>query len=270
MAKLRAVRVQAIGVLVGLALAASRADAASEGDSIYQVHPVVDGAVIAASSATIITLYALGKEILDVHCPCDPKDVNSIDRHAIGNDSDIASRAGDIMVGLSLVTPVVLDWLALRQVGPYLEDLTIFAETLAVSGAFLTIAKHATSRPFPRTYAGDPDLVGHAGGYRSFYSGHTTLTFAALSASSFTIGRRYGIHFLPWLTTVVIGSSVGVAMVASGWHFPSDVAVGAVAGTTVGVAIPVLHLRQVQLQPLISAFPQSGPVGGLAVAGRWR
>jgi hypothetical protein len=96
----------------------------------------------------------------------------------------------------------------------------VFTEALTVSGALFTMAKHVAGRPFPRTYAGDPDLVGRPGGYRSFYSGHTSLTFTALSVSSITIGRRYGVHFLPWLTTIVVGTGVGVAMVAGGWHFP--------------------------------------------------
>jgi membrane-associated phospholipid phosphatase len=37
---------------------------------------------------------------------------------------------------------------------------------------------------------------------------------------------------------------VAVERVASGDHFPTDVAVAAVAGTAIGVTVPWLHLRR--------------------------
>jgi len=51
--------------------------------------------------------------------------------------------------------------------------------------------------------------------------------------------------------------------VASGHHFPTDVAVAAVAGTAVGFAIPWLHFRSGK------TYAQIAPVGtnGLGLVG---
>jgi membrane-associated phospholipid phosphatase len=254
--------------LVTAAVALCPAPAVAEEDSIYKVDPVIDGAIIGASAALVISLYVFGSGVIDVRCPCDPREVNALDRHAIGNDSGAAAWLSDVTVGLALLGPAALDWFALRDVRPYLEDLTVYAEAIAVSAAMVTTLKHATGRPFPRTYAGDPELVGSVNGYRSFYSGHTALAFTALSTASVTIGERYGLYLWPWLTTVVVGTSVAIERVAAGWHFPTDVMVGAVAGTAVGVAVPLLHLRRLRLVPFDLGAPRA-PGVGLALAGRW-
>ena len=47
-----------------------------------------------------------------------------------------------------------------------------------VNGAFAEAAKYVAQRPLPLTYAGDPTLLRTSGGYRSFYSGHTSTAFA--------------------------------------------------------------------------------------------
>src|SRR4051812_20923576 len=126
------------GLVLSLSLALSssvvsppRAHAESE-KSIYQVDPIVDGAVIGASLALTISLYIFGAGAIDARCPCDRNEVNAFDRHAIGNHSEVAARLSDVTVGLSLLAPAALDWLALRELKPYLEDMTVYAEALAV------------------------------------------------------------------------------------------------------------------------------------------
>src|SRR4051812_7949005 len=147
----------------------AHAEASPDPASIYKVDPIIDGAVIFVSVASVIGIYTLGAGSIDVSCPCDRNQVNAFDRPAIGNNSDVAARISDVTVSLALLAPVALDWLALRRARPYLEDLTVYAETIAVSGLLVSIAKQLTQRPFPRTYAGDPNLVDTPNGYRSFY-----------------------------------------------------------------------------------------------------
>ena len=78
-----------------------------------------------------------------------------------------------------------------------------------------------------------------------------------------TIRKRYGEQVWPWIVGALITSSVAVERVASGHHFPTDVAVAAVAGTAVGFAVPWLHFRSGQ------AYAQVAPVGtnGLGLVG---
>jgi membrane-associated phospholipid phosphatase len=119
----------------------------------------------------------------------------------------------------------------------------VFSQTLAVNGALVTAAKFLVQRPLPRTYAGDPSLIDRPEGYRSFYSGHTSLVFAGLSATAMTIRLRHGTKVWPWIVTGLVGTSVAVERVADGRHFPTDVITAAIMGSAVGIVVPALHAR---------------------------
>jgi membrane-associated phospholipid phosphatase len=269
MANVRRVRAAIVSAATVSWMLASAGQARADGESIYRVHPVVDGVTIGASVALVGTMYAFGDGLIDVRCPCDPNEVNSFDRPAIGNHSNTAATISDITVGATLLVPVALDYFALNgDLRVYIQDLTVFAEALAVSGAINVVVKVAVGRPVPRTYEGDPSLVHSTNGYHSMYSGHTTLAFTALSVSSVTIGERYGIKFWPWVATAVIGGSVAAERVAAGWHFPTDVIVGALAGTAVGIAIPVLHFRRLGFWPDTSLLAD-GKGATFGFSGRW-
>ena len=87
---------------------------------------------------------------------------------------------------------------------------------------------------------------------------------AADLAASFTLERRYDAGIWPWIATALVGGSVAFERVASGHHFPTDVATGAVVGTAIGVAIPWAHARRAR----VSLVP--APSGqGLALVGRF-
>jgi membrane-associated phospholipid phosphatase len=60
-----------------------------------------------------------------------------------------------------------------------------------------------------------------------------------------------------------MGSIIGATRIAAGQHFPSDVLVGAAAGTAIGLLIPWLHRRSSRAQLSVTATPQSF---GLALA----
>jgi membrane-associated phospholipid phosphatase len=124
-----------------------------------------------------------------------------------------------------------------------LQDATVYAQSLAVSGAVVAIAKAAVRRPRPLAYAGDPLAIRDPDSYRSFFSGHATLTFAALTTAAWNIRLRHGEQVWPWVLTSVVGASVGVERVLAGRHFPSDVLAGALTGAAIGTAVPLLHER---------------------------
>jgi membrane-associated phospholipid phosphatase len=103
-------------------------------------------------------------------------------------------------------------------------------------------AKFTVQRPVPRVYSGAA-AASDPGNYRSFYSGHTSLAFTALSTASVTLNRRYGLTWQPWVATAIVGASVAMERVLAGYHFYSDVVVGAVAGTLTGIGVARFHLR---------------------------
>jgi membrane-associated phospholipid phosphatase len=170
-------------------------------------------------------------------------EVNALDRHVIGNHNKFLDDVSDATAGIVLVAPLVLDAVDVGASRVLLEDATVFAETLAVNGALVTAAKYTVQRPLPRTYAGDPTLLNQPGGYRSFYSGHVSVVVAALSVTAVTLEARHGQRIWPWILVAAIGSMVAAERVAAGRHFYTDVAVGAIAGATVGTLVPIAHLR---------------------------
>jgi membrane-associated phospholipid phosphatase len=230
---------------LALPAAISLADEARDRGSVYVIDPLIDGPIILTGAATTIVPYALAGTIIDTRCPCDPNEVDDWDRAVIGNRSHVAGLISDLAVGAAVIVPVAFEILGTRH--PYLtliEDLTVYAEVLAVNAAAVTLVKHWVQRPLPRTYEGDPSLIDTHYGYRAFYSGHTATAFAAMSAAAMTAGFRHGHRWWPWLATLAVGSTVAAGRVLGGYHFYSDVFVGAIAGTTFGVGIPLIHRRR--------------------------
>lgn len=234
----------------------------------YHVSPKVDIPVTLGAALASTLPYYYADRLITPRCPCDPAEVNAFDRGAIGNKSPLAMTLSDATVVVAVAGPLVFDAIDLGGLTEtWGEDALVFAQTLAVNGALVTAAKFLVQRPLPRTYAGDPSLTNRPEGYRSFYSGHTSLVFAALSATAMTMRYRYGEKTWPWVMTAVVGTSVAVERVADGRHFPSDVIVAAVVGTAVGIVIPALHKRD---DPAGSGSPHRRRGGGLLVGWRVR
>lgn len=262
----RAVWLGVVTALAGGWPAAARAAASSEDPpAIYRVDLRIDAPVIVAGAAAGIIPYAFTSRLIHPTCPCAASAVNAFDRGTIGNSSDAADWISSATVALTLVAPPLADWLALRRGRIWLDDAVVYAESLSVNGALVTAVKYAVQRPVPRAYT-DPALAADPASYRSFYSGHAAFAFAALSVASVTADVRYGLTWQPWAITVAVGGSVAAEKVLAGYHFPTDVIAGAAAGTAVGVAVALLHLRSRGLR--LSAFrPPLGEGAGLALAG---
>jgi hypothetical protein len=220
--------------------------------SIYRIDPLLDGALIAAGTVAAVIPYLFAKQLIHPHCPCDPRDVNWLDRGSIGDASKLADDLSDVTMVAAVVAPPLLDALDLGVLdqgvrGELLEDLVVYAETMAIDTAFVSVTKAAVQRPLPRVYAGEAGLINSPNGYRSFYSGHTTSTVAALSAGAMTWTLRHGDtawnRTWPWLVTGLVGSSVAAERVLAGRHFVSDVLVGAATGAAIGILVPYLHAR---------------------------
>jgi membrane-associated phospholipid phosphatase len=196
-------------------------------------------------------------------CPCDSASINRLDRWTVGYHSQAASVAADVTVYGVLIALPFVDLLDVRFGRALGEDVVVYVEALAVSTALQNATNFIAARPRPRSYAGDPAMSNSGEGYLSFYAGHVSTVSAGLAVAALTIRKRYGEQVWPWIVSALITSSVAVERVASGHHFPTDVAVAAVAGTAVGLAIPWLHFRSGK------TYAQIAPVGtnGLGLVG---
>ncbi|MDB4980030.1 MAG: phosphoesterase, PA-phosphatase related protein [Myxococcales bacterium] len=235
--------------------------------SIYDVRLKVDLPVIGVAAVVGSMRVYLRDRFARRSCPCDPSTLNPIDRGTVGNHSQAALVAADATVYVAIGAPLLGDLLDVGVSRAFTEDLLVVTETLVVDSAVVNIFDFAFARPRPVTYAGDPKFLNSGEGYLSFYAGHVATTFAALSAASYSLGRRHHQYVWPWIVTVLVGGSVAVERVASGSHFPTDVAMGALMGTAMGITIPWLHTRELPVPVTFAPSVAGGP--GLALLGRF-
>jgi membrane-associated phospholipid phosphatase len=252
-----------VRALAAAALLAAAGPASASDKVVYDVRAAVDVPVIVAGFA-IAGLPYLWPGRIEHRCPCDPAEVNRLDRFAVDLHSQTAQVASDVTVGLAVGVPLLVDALRLGF-GPALTaDAVVYTETLAVNSALVVGAKYAFQRPRPRTYAGDPAFLTSDDGYQSFYSGHTSTAVAALTAAAWTARWRHGEQVWPWVVVGVVGAGVGAERVLAGRHFPTDVIVGAAMGFAVGTAVPWLHRKHDDPAVAVSPLPY-----GVSFSGRF-
>jgi membrane-associated phospholipid phosphatase len=192
------------------------------------------------------------------HCAprCDPRDLNPIDRPVAGRWDPRWGTASDVgNIALGAGAGLVL--LVSEGVLPALNDLLVIAETSLLASAVSGLAALPTRRPRPFLYGDKAPLEKRQGGDAalSFVSGHTSSSFAIAVSSFAALRHLYPRSAVPWVTLGVGlagASSVGVARVLAGQHFPTDVLTGAIVGSALGVLVPALHERKVAIVPQLT------------------
>jgi membrane-associated phospholipid phosphatase len=180
-------------------------------------------------------------------CPCDASTVNRLDRGTAGRRStgfDHASYVPVILAGAAPAVPVLFG----DSKQEALVDALITGEAVLVNVAVNQWVKVAAERPRPFIYglpADAPELQ-EAENYLSFYSQHTSVTFAAGISFARTFALRHPNSRYRWVAyTAAVGTGVaaGTFRVLAGKHFPTDVLTGAAAGTAIGLAVPWLRSK---------------------------
>jgi len=131
----------------------------------------------------------------------------------------------------------------------YPTDMLLVLEAVALAGVVNQALKFtfARERPFVHVLTEDekPRQSHPSDNNLSFYSGHTTLSFAIATASG-TIAslRDYRLKHLVWGTLVPMAALTGFLRIAGDRHYFTDVLTGAVLGSAVGILVPlVFHGR---------------------------
>lgn len=212
--------------------------------------------------------------------------IGTMDRNAIGNWDPAAATASDVILIAGFVAPFLFNgidhavWGKERsQLGRWIwSDVLLVFEAVAIAGAFTNMAKWAYNRHRPYNYIAvhDTERYDEIQGNEehrallqeemesndaalSFWSGHTSLTFAALCASATLLTSKHldgppAPLFALWGGTIAAGIAVAILRVEAGMHFPTDVIVGALMGSACGIVIPSLHrnraLSNVAVAPL--------------------
>jgi membrane-associated phospholipid phosphatase len=199
---------------------------------------------------------------------CDPGALNWLDRHVAGRYQPSWGKWSN--VGLySLEALAAATIIATEGPRSGLNDLVVVAEATLAASAASGISTAITGRPRPYMYGTTAplDVRQNGNGGLSFFSGHTSTAFAAVTATFFTLHRLHPEARWPWfvLAAGVAGAGfVGATRVLAGAHFPTDVLAGAAVGTSIGLLGPALRAapRRVSAVPMAV---DSG--GGIAITG---
>jgi membrane-associated phospholipid phosphatase len=147
--------------------------------------------------------------------------------------------------------------------GRWLEDGLALAESAVATGLVTQVVKISVGRRRPYVSADDAPSVTVEDNL-SFFSGHTSLTFA-LATSAGTIASMRGDRLAPylWASGLALAATSAYLRIAADRHWFTDVATGAVAGSAIGVAVPRLVHRHLHGQALtVAVVPGRVMVGG--------
>jgi membrane-associated phospholipid phosphatase len=222
--------------------------------------PATDGA-IAATAAVLYLSSELAKQTLaPSSCRlCEPNGFDAGARDTlVWERGDRARHASDALAALVPAGMLAHQLLAARgagDTGAGWVDALIVIETAALAMDLNQLVKFSVGRqrPFVR-YGNSPEGAARApeaDDNLSFYSGHTTFTFAVAAAAG-TVSDLRGYRSAPWVWGVGMGlaAATGYLRIAADRHYLTDVLVGAALGTAAGVALPrLLHGRDDDAAP---------------------
>ena len=230
------------------------AELQSESDEIvtnvYHFSWQKDAATMIAAGAGWTALSRAEPTLSKKSCPCDSTDLNVLDRRTVHNESASAAAQSNIAVAVLAPLPFLFDAWDVQHLdadwATFGADSTVIIESYLLSGMLTEGFKIGVQRPRPLTYdkpQGDPRLD-VTDNYLSFYSAHTSGVFSAGMAYASTYARHHPgstLSYAAYGAVIAAGTYVGSLRVLAGKHFPTDVAAGALFGSAVGLAWPILH-----------------------------
>lgn len=269
-------------VVVGVSLLAASA-ARAAGPDVHELrHDVAIDAAVAVTATALVVGSELGKADLSPDrcrwCDRDAQgqdDLDAPDRAARSalrwDDTRLAARISDGLgfVGAPLTAFGTLFVAASHDGGRkgYALDALLLYETVAIAAVTNQIVKFTVARERPFAHARgnspEPRTARKADENLSFYSGHTSLTFT-LAAAAGTLAHLRGYRLAPlvWAAGLPIAGTAGYLRIAADKHYLSDVLVGAVVGTAIGILVPIaFHGRRDEASGSIAPGTVAAPLG---------
>ena len=174
----------------------------------------------------------------------------SMREHLRWRQPDTARKVSDLLLFVGVpATSLASIWVAAEQdgrEGETGENALIMFEAVAVSMALNQATKFTLGRQRPYAHFAPNGSPPTDDDNLSFYSGHAAVTFTT-SVATGTIAslRGYRSAGVVWIPGAVLALATSYLRIGCDRHYFTDVAVGAVVGTGVGIALPrLLHGRE--------------------------
>lgn len=181
-----------------------------------------------------------------------------------------SSRVSDGAAAVGLVAPFIAFAPAGRVEAA--QASLVYGEVLQFSLLANTVTKRSVRRlrPAARSLVAQAVEPGAADAYYSFYSGHSALSFSAASGGSLLFSALHGEDDRSVIAysgaSFFLAGFVAHARVRAGKHYPSDVAVGSLAGLLASATVVAAHRISTQATPLRVASALAGASLGLLSA----
>ncbi len=177
----------------------------------------------------------------------------------------------DVFLSLTVAWPLLFDALAsalwYHESPRAARELALLSvETQFITATIQSFANMVTSRQRPYVQdCGteiDPDdrECRQRVRWRSFFSGHTSQAFAGAATTCMYHARLplYGggtSEAMPCIAMMTLAAATGIFRIMGDMHWVTDVAVGAVMGTAIGLMVPALRMRSQRDRLQISLVP---------------
>jgi len=254
---------------------------AQEQPGVYELHRDIptDLAVTAGAAALLFTSEVFKDHLAPQQCRwCDKNGegddvLNPLDRGMRAlckwDNTRPARKVADvnafILTPSASIATMMLASIDSRAEGKYPTDMLFVLEAVMVAGVLNQGMKLLVARERPFLHAMNqeeklkqPHLSDNN---LSFYSGHTSFSFAVATASG-TIAtlRDYDLKAAVWATLLPLATLTAYLRIAGDRHYFLDVLTGAVLGSAVGVLVPlVFHGREARETPLFSNAASAPP-----------
>jgi membrane-associated phospholipid phosphatase len=210
--------------------------------------------------------------------------LNGLDRWALGIGVEAeasrtrAARLSDVLaVGVMPASLFGLQYLHARPVGGthlFAEDALIMFQSVTLALVTTQVVKFTAGRQRPFAHAlpphERPPPPDPADFNLSFFSGHTSLAFSlAVSAGVVSHLRGYEHPWRAWAVGLPMATGVALLRMAAEQHYLTDVMVGALIGSTTGVAVPLLLHGRRSPAPSSTTLQLSPAPGGVALSGTY-
>jgi membrane-associated phospholipid phosphatase len=183
------------------------------------------------------------------------------DRGNAGYYSEKADEDSYLGFHASFALPVAMVLLNSHQRHNAFQVLSLYVETMAITGTLFTMTAGTVYRSRPYVYGNNVDLAEKMDNdsHRSFFAGHTAATasasfFAAKVFSDFNPDSK--LKPVIWGIAAALPAIVGYQRYKAGMHFLSDNLLGYAIGAAAGIYVPQLH--KIDKLKNLSIMPQAG------------